>query len=147
MFHCRSRNRTNAYLFAFATDQIIEFSDTRLFCDDKQVGFAHRHRKITKFSHVELDGGTTKELLQYDGSRNVADDGTVFRRCVESMICRDNAPGAGHIVDDDGWIAGNVFGYVSGDQPRILIVAPTGGKPNDDPHRPATVKVSNGLFI
>jgi hypothetical protein len=36
---------------------------------------------------------------------------------------------------------------VAGNQPGVLIVAAAGGKPNDDPHRLAPVKIGNGLFI
>ena len=41
-------------------------------------------------------------------------DGEPVRFCHPiDMVCRNQAAGAGHVIDDDRWIAGDIFSHVA----------------------------------
>jgi len=63
------------------------------------------------------------------------------------MIGGDDASRPRHVFDDDRGIARNMLGEMPADQPRILVVAAAGGKPDDDPHGLAAVETSDRFFI
>jgi hypothetical protein len=50
----------------------------------------------------------------------------------EEMVGRQQAPGARHIVDDDGRISWNMFAEMAGDKTSIRIVPASRRCPNDN---------------
>jgi hypothetical protein len=56
------------------------------------------------------------------------------------MVDADEAAGAGHVVDDEYRIAGNVLAHVAAHDSRINVVAAAGCERHDDAHGLALIK-------
>ena len=52
-----------------------------------------------------------------------------------NMVGGDHAAGARHVIDDERWIAGDMFPQMARQGARVNIEPPAGGKADDDPHR------------
>jgi hypothetical protein len=86
-------------------------------------------------------------LFQNDLTADIADDGAVFGRYIIDMVCRKNAAGAGHIVDQDIRISRNVLMQVAADETGISVVAAAGGKSDNDAHRLALIKIRYRFLV
>ncbi len=92
-------------------------------------------------AHVITHARVTDELrrcgvLSHERNRQAV--GTRFER----DVIEGNQPSrAGHVLDDDGGLAWQVPGDVTGDQPRIDVVATAGTGRHNDPHGAATKAV------
>ena len=58
-----------------------------------------------------------------------------------NMIGGDQAAGAGHVLDDDARVAGNVFTHMTRDRARVGVETPARGKADDDFDRLAFKKI------
>ena len=90
--------------------------------------------EIGKFAHVEFDAGLPEYLANALAAGEMADGEAVRLRCFVDVIGCDHHAGAGHIIDDDGWVTGNVLGHLSGDHARIGIETPARRAADDDAH-------------
>src|ERR687898_689373 len=94
-----------------------------------------RNSYILEFAAVELDRWIAKELLQEQSTENVADRESVGLGGVVHIVRCNHAAGAGHVLNNDGRITGNMLSHLSGDHPRIQIVAATWCEPHDKADR------------
>src|SRR6266545_7245007 len=99
-----------------------------------------RNAYVLKFTAVELDRWILKELLQEKTAKNMAYGEAVWLGRFVHIICRNHASGAGHVVNNDSRITGNVLSHLAGDDPRIQIVAAAWCKPHDKADRFTLIK-------
>jgi hypothetical protein len=65
----------------------------------------------------------------------MADGKTVGLGYYEEMVCANQSPSAGHVVDDDGRVAGNILAEMAGDKASVSIVPTSRRGPNYDSDR------------
>src|SRR5918996_2899287 len=94
-----------------------------------------RNPYVFKFSGIELDGWISQKLLQEKTAENMADREPVRFGGVVNMIRCNHASGAGHVLNHDSRITGNVLSQVTGDYPRIEIVTAARREPDDESDR------------
>src|SRR6266511_6098016 len=99
-----------------------------------------RDADVLKFTAVELDRWILKELLQEKTAKNMAYGEAVRLGRFVHIICRNHAASAGHVVNNDSRITGNVLAHLAGDHPRIQIVAATWSEPYDKADRFTLIK-------
>ena len=63
------------------------------------------------------------------------------------MVGRDNAAGAGHVIDNDAGISRNMFLEVAPDQARIGVVTAAGREPHNDANRLASIEIRYRFLI
>jgi hypothetical protein len=90
--------------------------------------------KVEKFAHVELDTGLPQDLADGLTTGEVADGKTIRLGNFVDVIRGNHHPGAGHIIDDDRRVAGNVFGHSASDHASVGVEAAARRAADDDMH-------------
>ena len=115
-----------------------------------QAGMAHdiaarraldRRADPVKLSRVQSDGLVAKRLVKNIGAIPYTYKRSVTVGLVISVVRRDEASGAVHVVHYECRVAGNVFPDMTCYGSRIGVVAAAGGKANSDPNRLPRIKI------
>ena len=102
-----------------------------LVCQDRtRLTSAERLPIQLNFSGVVLDAGVVEQRLHGKPAGEHAERGAVLGRLVEDEVGRPQAAGAGHVLDDDVGIAGQVLAEMAREVARVDVVARTRGIPD-----------------
>ena len=107
----------------------VEIGDAGGFVHAENEIVLRRHADVLKSIGVELDARFAEQLLQEQAADEMADGETVGPGDFVSVVGRNHAAGARHVLDDHDGIAGNMFSHVPGDSSRVSVVAAAGVKP------------------
>jgi hypothetical protein len=65
-----------------------------------------------KLPRVELDTGLSHDLVEREAATEMAERQTIGLGNVKNVIGSEQASRPGHVIDDNGRIAGNIFRHV-----------------------------------
>jgi hypothetical protein len=99
--------------------------------------FLHRGADELELPGVELDPGLPQDLAQHERPVELPYREAVRLGHFVDVVGRDEAPGPGHVLDDERRVAGNVLAHVPRDHPGVRVEAASGSQTHDDPHGPA----------
>src|SRR5262249_52846365 len=102
---------------------------------------ADRRADKLELARVKLDTGLAKHLTEKESADEVADGETVRLGDFEDMISGDQATSAGHVLDYDTGLAGDVFTQVAGDGSVIGVKTPASREAYYDANRFASIKI------
>ena len=91
--------------------------------------------------------GFAKQLLQEESADEVADGQAVGLGDLVHIVGGNQKSRAGHVVDDEGRVAGDMFAHVAGDGAGVGVVAAAGGGADDDPDGLAAIKIFLGKGV
>ncbi|MBI2183272.1 MAG: hypothetical protein HYU31_21010 [Deltaproteobacteria bacterium] len=96
--------------------------------------------QVFEFLAVEFDPFGAHDLLEEQPADVVADDETVRLGLQVHEIGVNDAAGAGHVLDDDGGVAGNMLAQVARDGARVGVETAARRERNDQADRLAFVE-------
>src|SRR5215510_2316063 len=102
--------------------------------------FLDRRADELELARVELDARLAEGLAQEEPAVEMADREPVGLRDAIEMIRQNEAAGAGHVLDDERRIAGNVPAHVAREHSRVRIESAAGGEAHDQPDGLALVE-------
>jgi hypothetical protein len=104
----------------------------------------HGHAKPAEFAAVEPRGFVAEHLLQDQRTDEVADGETIGFGLVVNMVRRDEADGAGHVLDQCGRIARDMFAEMTRDGAGVNIEPTARFVGDDEANGFAAVKIVLG---
>ncbi len=90
-----------------------------------------RDADVLELARVELDTRLADHLVDYLVAVEIQNRQAVGLGDLIYMIGREQAGGAGHVLDDDGRVPRNLVAQVARDQARVGIEATAGGEADD----------------
>src|SRR5215470_4003906 len=94
----------------------------------------HRRADPAVLSPVELSLLPSDELIEVKGRKYPSESKPVGFGDTVHLVCCDHGARTGHVLDNEGWIAGDIFRHVLADEPRPGVVNVAGGKAGYDPY-------------
>jgi hypothetical protein len=107
--------------------------------------FLDRGAEILVLPGVEFDALLAQHLAQHGGAVEMPHGQAVGLRRLVEVIHHDDAARPGHVIHDDGRVAGDVLAHVTADDASVGVEAAPRGKPDDETYRLALVVVGLSL--
>lgn len=109
-----------------AGQPVLDAGHTAGFGDADNRVVLRRDTEVFEFLPLEFDTGLAEHLLEKQTADEMADGQAVGFGDFVDVICRNQGSCAGHILNDEGWIAGDVFAQMARDHAGIRIIAAAG---------------------
>src|SRR5919106_1407725 len=105
-----------------------------------------RRANPTKLACVQTDGSVAERLIKDISAVPDTDESAVAIGFVVGVVGGDQTAGAIHVLNHKTRIAGNMLAHVTCEQPRIGVIAASGGEAYRDSNRLTCVEIiGNGL--
>ncbi len=100
----------------------------------------HRHAEVFQLAHVEVDAFHAEDAAENQPAVEHADGQTVGFGAAVDIFRGDQRAGAGHVLDDQWRVAGNMFAHVARHGAGVDIEAAAGAAADDDANGLAAVE-------
>jgi hypothetical protein len=114
--------------------------DAACFGESASPRVLNRDTQELKLLRVKLYPSSPLELLHKKAAAEVAQGESIGFSYLIDMVGCNQTSGSGHVLHDDGRVAGDVFAHVAGNGAGIGIKTSSGGEADHDAHGLAFIK-------